>query len=256
MQTSLRPILITLVLLSASCGSSGPCTCPELAEAPIADAALSFDGVDDLAQMSAPPGHFSFAGGLTLEAWIRPNTIPQLSETSQRFIGQDGSVVFALVTGASGVLRGSIWTGGSTALLSPPATIQAGVWQHIALTYDLTTVRMYVDAFEVASMPLSAGPADPMTDLYLGNMPTMIHDGAYEGEIDDVRVWGLARTPFDIAAGIFGTVGPTSPGLLAHYRFEGSGQTVTDSSQHGIDGALGSNGFIVDPRDPERVSSE
>lgn len=48
------------------------------------------------------------------------------------------------------------------------------------------------------------------------------------GEISELRVWSVARTPEQIAGNMYG-VSPESEGLVAYWKFnEGSGSTIID----------------------------
>jgi hypothetical protein len=84
--------------------------------------------------------------------------------------------------------------------------------------------------------------------LAIGTHPTWLRP--FDGDIDEVRIWNLARTPADIQAAMNVRLSGTLGGLVAYYRLnDGSGQTVTDSSGNARNALLGTKGSvqILDP---------
>jgi len=125
---------------------------------------------------------------LTLEAWIRPTTLPA---TGARMGIADNEGQWGLFLQPAGALQG--------VGLNVAATIPAGVWTHVALTYDGTT-RLYAGGVEVGASAggggaLAAGGTQG-TSL-AGNNPS---GSPLLGEIDQVRLFRVARTPAQICA--------------------------------------------------------
>jgi hypothetical protein len=59
------------------------------------------------------------------------------------------------------------------------------------------------------------------------------------GQMDEVRVWTIARSASDIASTMHRMLVGNEPGLVLYWRFEeGSGRVVSDSSPAGNDGAV------------------
>ena len=54
---------------------------------------------------------------------------------------------------------------------------------------------------------------------------------SFNGFVDELRIWTLARSESEIAASRLAVLPPSTPGLVGSYRFEeGAGTTVSDSS--------------------------
>jgi len=106
--------------------------------------------------------------------------------------------------------------GGSTATITVGATAQAGVWTHVAATWDRAgDLIIYADGVEVGRTDLTGenflsnigiyhrigGPSDILGDLGIPRQ--------WDGAIDDVRVYDRALTAAEIAAVMNGgTLGP------------------------------------------------
>ena len=107
-------------------------------------------------------------------------------------------------------------------------------WIHFAMTYDQTAVVLYVNGNYQAGvqgsskMPAGGGMlATARTALTIGGNPR----GAYfNGNIDEFRVWNVARSQADIMATMGTTLVGNEPGLVAYWKFDdGSGTTAVDS---------------------------
>ena len=61
----------------------------------------------------------------------------------------------------------------------------------------------------------------------------------FDGRIDEVRIWNIAREQADIAADMNSTLSGNENGLVAYYHFnEGEGNTLYDQTGNGHDGLL------------------
>jgi hypothetical protein len=58
----------------------------------------------------------------------------------------------------------------------------------------------------------------------------------FAGQIDEVRIWKVARTATQIGRGMFTPLRGDEPGLVGYWRFEGEGETATDATRNGGDG--------------------
>ena len=85
--------------------------------------------------------------------------------------------------------------------------------------------------------------------LYLGGViVTNTRYYTFQGQIDEVRVWNVARTPGDLQANMSHELTGNEAGLAAYYRMsDGSGLTLTDNSGHGWNGTLMDGAGILPP---------
>jgi hypothetical protein len=101
------------------------------------------------------------------------------------------------------------------------------------MTYDGTTRRNFQDGTAITDVNDPAGAIGDTADaLRIGS--DVRWDFSPNGRIDDVRIWSVARTAGEVAAGMNG-VDPNSPGLVAQWTFDG-GSTV--DSANGLTGTL------------------
>jgi hypothetical protein len=124
-------------------------------------------------------------------------------------------------------------------------------WAHFAFTWtSLTPVnntRMYRDGTLVFTASEAGRFRVPLTTagcFMLGHEPDeycgkVDETQAFDGLIDEFRVWDYARTPAEIAATWNRSVPADSPGLNIYYSFDTPGTTVEDLSGRGNNGLVG-----------------
>jgi hypothetical protein len=148
--------------------------------------ALDFDGIDDYVQ--TPPVLDPSGQYFSATAWVK---LEQASGTVQLILQQDGTNGrHWLYRSASGKL-GTYLKGSA---LESAGTIPVGTWTFAAVTYDTSTLRLYLNgtlaAQTTATLTSSTG------DMLIGRSKT----GQYwNGKIDNVRIYNRALTADEIA---------------------------------------------------------
>ena len=182
--------------------------------APVARA-LSFNGNKQYVNIdpsaTVPVGNSAY----TIEAWVKPTTMGDYG-----IIGWGTynivSAGNALNLSAKGLIN--YWWGND---LEVPTPSLAGAWHHVAATCDGTTRTLYLDGVAIGSDQPAPHNVPGVYSLRIGSTPP---GGYFNGSIDEVRVWNLARTPAQLSAGRGIVLAGTTAGLVAYYRLnEGSG---------------------------------
>ena len=76
---------------------------------------------------------------------------------------------------------------------------------------------------------------------------------SFDGDLDEIRLWGAALVGPQIASRRFGTVSASTAGLIAYWPLEGTGQIIFDRTLIGSDGVAG-DFSTPDPRDPVAIT--
>jgi hypothetical protein len=145
---------------------------------------------------------------LTIDAWIRPTSVTYDGQSHCILDKGDTSAGWSVFTqleqdGAFGFL--SYFGGGNyLEIASAGGLLATGTWSHVAVTWDGSAtpsgVHLYLDGAEVSygfSQP--ATPPRPSD----GAIPMFINCNAntsLAGTIDEVRIFGLALSPAQVAA--------------------------------------------------------
>ncbi|MBN8490904.1 MAG: LEPR-XLL domain-containing protein, partial [Burkholderiales bacterium] len=177
--------------------------------------------------------------GLTIEAWIRP-TGPGSDAVYGGIIvnkeGEyelarlaDGRIAWAIANAAPG------WDWVETDYVAALDT-----WTHVAFVYDGAVGRVYANGelvHEAAATGAIGDTASGQNRLQIGSR--QVGGQRFEGQIDEVRVWSVARSADEIDAAFDQTVAADAPGLAGYWRFdEATGTLLDDSSAANNDGTL------------------
>jgi hypothetical protein len=158
--------------------------------------ALSFDGQDDWVTV-ADSASLDLTTGMTLSAWVKADALGANWRTVVIKERSD-QLAYALYANTdAGKPSGHVFTDRDNGLAGPVGLAEGG-WSHVATTWDGSTLRLFVDGAEAASMPLT-GPSITSTGaLRIGG--NAIWGEWFDGQIDEVRVYNRALTPAELLA--------------------------------------------------------
>ena len=150
-------------------------------------AAATFDGSTGYVDLGTPAS-LKFATSLTISAWVNPTSTSGLQTIlSDRPDGGAASYSFRLWAAAIEFYNGGFWE-----YISPNGIIQANQWNYVAVTYDGSTVTMYLNGVQVYSHASSGTPGVGSGNVEIGAYGSA-HE-AFAGQIDDVAIWSTPLT--------------------------------------------------------------
>ncbi|MCE3076330.1 LamG-like jellyroll fold domain-containing protein [Chryseobacterium gwangjuense] len=183
--------------------------------------ALNFDGVNDYIQTNFPGVLGTTAR--TVEAWVKTSTAAGEmliadwgSDTTN---GQRFTVRLVALTGGNYSVRVEVKGGG----LNGTAVVNDGNWHHIAVTYDNSLssnqYKIYVDGVlnVQGGVGLTANTVSS-TNLIIGRRIVASFGGYFNGTIDDVRIWNVARTQANIQSSMNLEFCTAPSNLVAYYK--------------------------------------
>jgi hypothetical protein len=181
---------------------------------------------------------FDFTTGFTFEAWVSikdPNGacvgIFGDKYTEAQWIGICGTTLRSYLHGFN--------TGAANSTLFDGGKVPVSDWTHIAVTYDGTTHRHYIDGEQVASRAETGNMTTSTQEIRIGS------DVAYQfspvGAIDEVRFWNVALTKEQIRANINKRLNTAQSGLVAVYHLDGNGNDAI-GGRNGV--ATGTAAFV------------
>ena len=212
--------------------------------------ALSFDGVDDYVVITNF-GDWAPTNEVTVEFWQRA-AAAKMQVTFALYPDQETNRILAVVPSPGNWV---IWDFGdfpAAGRLGYETNAVVGSWQHFALVASQSGnfMRIYrngaLEAEKEGMTPFVRGAYD----LRLGGSDAVEGAGAafFGGELDEVRIWEVARSQEDITNHMLHPLTGMEPGLVAYYRFdEAAGGMARDSTTNHLDGTL--------VNDPQRVAS-
>jgi hypothetical protein len=135
---------------------------------------------------------------LTMELWVKPRVLPTGTaraalidyERQYSIFVHPGGAVWCRIRGVDDVIADGVLT--------------AGIWSSVACTVDGSAVVVWIDGKARASRPLAPLETPSGTGgMGLGcNIPSadFPNADAFEGSIDNVRIWKRVRTPDELCA--------------------------------------------------------
>lgn len=171
--------------------------------------ALSFDGVDDAVSTSANAFN-SGVGTISVEAWVNPSSH-----------GTDSSGIFGntIISNAdgdgfalrlrNGVIQADLRLTSGNVLQTFGSALPLNQFSHVAITYDGTNVRAFLNGVQTGSNVPATGTIRNTTNngicLMIGNDPGLpcvtTNDGFdFHGLIDEAAIYNRALLPTEIRA--------------------------------------------------------
>lgn len=161
------------------------------AQSKFGGASLALNGTSQAIQAATSTDWEMGSGSFTIEAWVRPAiAVVARMDIFERW----ATYGFGLNIESTGFLRGYVTnTTSGSVLVGPGATtVTNGVWHHVALVRDGTTMRLFLDGVSQGTATFN-GSIDSISEtLSIG------YDNGgsrwFNGNIDEVRITkGVAR---------------------------------------------------------------
>ena len=154
--------------------------------------ALNFDGADDEVTINnfVPPPRGSIV------FWINP----ALAKSKERILGAGGD--YEVWLRGNGELKNELFDGGSSTTGTGAGALNANEWNHVATTYDSTT--MVVEIFLDGELQIAGTAEVPSTPteatLLFGHRGGAAAGEHYGGLLDDVRIYDHVLSVMEVNA--------------------------------------------------------
>jgi hypothetical protein len=185
-------------------------------------ASISNDGVLGYIDVSGDI-EINLAGSpYTIEAWVYPNST---SATQIIYSQYPNGVELGIDPGGDVYVQPS----GATFITTGIGAVLANVWQHLAVTYDGVTTRLFVNG-EVRASSTSISGAGTSNTATIASRASA-HNYPFNGFIDDLRVTRFARyvTNYELPPLSFVQAGPTDQ-FFGNVSFLVNARTLADLS--------------------------
>lgn len=179
-------------------------------------------------------GSLAITTPFTIECWVKPvqkNDFATLFSNKTPGISGPG-LMFSI--NEYGTNNGKLYLETSNTGTSSTVAITCNTWQHVAVTWDGSAVRMYLNGNALTvTNPAGVSLVNSGNPSYLGDIPSYIGNANYDGTMDEVRIWNYARSQPQLQAAMNCQLSASQTGLLAYYRFN---QGIADGNNAGITG--------------------
>ena len=204
---------------------------------------LAFDGIDDHVNCGNNTS-LDFGGNqpFTIEVWIQPAAHNQSGAIVSKYaVPNDRRYLLGLDNGVAYFVN-------PTDSLSASVNLQQNVWYHLAAAFNGLDMKIYVDGELKNSLssafPTGSSSTDVLIGAYYRNDTTAYH---FEGKIDEVRIWNIARDSLAIQRDMRRILRGNETGLAAYWTFDDSSRSAAGIAGDYAEGG-GNYGYIYGVR--------
>lgn len=148
---------------------------------------ISFDGNNDYLDAGKV---LNLNTSFTVSAWVKRNNVTNRSILSKRDNGF--TTGYDLSINSAGRAEMS-WMNGTLQTITSTVVIPNSVWHNVAVTYNGTTAKLYIDGVLDVTKVMSSVPANTQSFL-IAAADGVNTTSFFNGGIDEVRVWNVALT--------------------------------------------------------------
>ena len=218
---------------------------------------LSLDGDGDYVELADSESLNAINSQVTMEAWIKATAFPNqwhfiLFKGDKRTSNACENRSYGLCLNSSGFIHlFSAPSGkGQAYLNSPSGSIALNRWHHVAGIIDAKSgvMKIVLNGVEVARQNFGKDIHVSILPLRIGSSheEEVQEHSPFAGQIDEVRIWNIARTEEEIHRTMDATLSGKESGLVGYWRFEDDEEIATDSSPNHADGKLMGNAHIAE----------
>jgi|GEM_PF-2756605 len=215
--------------------------------------AMDFDGVNDYVNL----GSTVATGIRTIEMWFKPNT--NIDNSNTGFISlitrNDASQIdeyylyFSSLSPNQGKLtfgRNSSSVAGAVAINSNNNSWNADTWYHVAGVFDpVFGLALYINGIKQNETNPNTGAPGARPEITALGRWGDLNIRHFNGVIDEVRIWNVARTESEIQCQSNTPLTGTETGLVAYYDFEEGVEFGNNTSLTNVFDKAGTNDGIL-----------
>ncbi|CAN5297231.1 hypothetical protein BH09BAC1_BH09BAC1_17960 [soil metagenome] len=221
------PTTPTITVTSGTTTGCGALNATLVAGSSIAGNALDLNGSSsyDLGN----PAALQITGSMTVEMWLRPTDMTQRRNPWGKAYGGEGTITLE----PGGTLNFYWGTGAGNAApytgFNSGAAVILNQWNHVAVVRNMSTnmVYWYINGVQTNSMAAPYGGSASSLSATIGSNYTGY---GYVGQMDELRVWNVARTAAEIQNNMNTVVAPFQSSLAGYWRMDETTGNITDAS--------------------------
>ena len=199
---------------------------------------IDFDGTNDRISVDSS-STFNSVNTLTIEAWINADTW-KANSYQGTIVGKDqaNQSGYVLRCGNNGKLSFTIGAGNTNWIeVESNPIMQVNTWHHVAGVMNSGTLTIYIDGVQVGTK-IASPIANSTNSVYIGESSGFA-GRVFDGKIDEVRIWNVARSQTEISNNMAIDLPATTANLLGYYKMDtiiGTNTTpnLMDTSSNGV----------------------
>ena len=220
---------------------------------------LQLDGDGDYVEL--PPNIFNDLDEATIEGWVKWESFGTFSRFVEFGKRERAMVIDHYRNGATlqfyiyinerpqgGSFRGYIVRGGTG--LKHGGVLRLNEWGHIVAVSGKDGMKLYFNGvlMEENDYPGSFSSIGNNNHNYFGKSNDPVEDEYFHGQMDEIRIWKVARTQQQIRENMFKRLKGSEKNLIGLWNFDNG--DARDSSKSGFDGTLMEDAHCVEEKIP------
>jgi hypothetical protein len=187
---------------------------------------------------------FDITGDLTMEAWAKFESLPSSGNTvviaGKYDFDNDNRSYYLGYVNVSGTYKLRLATSANCISYSEgdvTQTLSTGTWYHLAVSKNGTTATFYVNGASVGTATVNSSQCNSNAQFAVGALVANSAGLFFDGLIDDVRLWNLARSSTEIADDKSRELNGNETGLVGYWKLNNglgdtssSGNTLTNNN--------------------------
>lgn len=185
--------------------------------------ALDFDGVDDQVTVANASTLIANQAGFSLTCWVYPTQSanwPNMEAIAgfRDNLDCDFYLLQTYGTTMEGRFRNSA---NQVVTLDSTAVLTLNTWQHVALTYDGTSLSMYRNGVLLGTIAASGSVTSTSEMFRIGNMPIPGSSQVFlDGMVDETTLWKRGLTQAEVQCIMDNGADPGDADLQLYYRMD------------------------------------
>ena len=182
--------------------------------------ALDFDGIDD--EILVPGASSLIAGSnqFSLTCWVYPTNANPMYPDFDGFAGFRNEIdcdFYVMQISPSTAIEARFRNSSGAFFTITSQTLTLNTWQHLAVTFDGTMLRLFVGGAVVDSVAASGGITNLAESFHIGSLPYQANPYWLTGKTDEISLWNRALTPIEITCISQESVDANDPGCMLFY---------------------------------------
>ncbi|MEB3340847.1 LamG domain-containing protein [Okeania sp.] len=203
---------------------------------------LLLDGVNDYLEIpDANAIDFGTNQNFTVESWFKVDPSQNTEgDIIEKWKDPTGYPYVIRYDGGSGKVVAARYDRSNNPSIVSTRTFNDGQSHHVAFVKDGNQLKLYVDGqLDGTTTDTTTGNTQNNSPLFIGNRGGIANH--FKGEIEELRIWNVARTPAEIQSNLNTTFQGTEAGLAGYWNFDQDnidGTIAQDATANGNDGTL------------------
>lgn len=201
---------------------------------------LAFDGSNDKVTATGASSYIA-SSNMSISCWVYPTNTSPNYPNFDGVVGfrNDVSADFYLLHLSTNTFEARLRNSSGTDYTASVPGIQINTWQHVVMTYNGSSLKVFVNGTQAVSISASGNISSNTETFHIGGLPFQSNPFMFGGKLDEVALWSKALSSSEISCMYSNGHDNSDPNLQLFYKCD---QGVANGSNTGITSLIDSKG--------------